>query len=184
MKGSLKYFILSAALFWCCNQASAQRTMPGRSTVAIMGGWNGSSVRAGAFFGQYTLNGYWEAGLVGDEHMIPMSVGGKLHCDDVVVSGEYQFRMAAARSRVFNLYGGGGVFLGAELVDPMRRLPDYLSLPVPSVSFQWGIYAKMVAELYLGRRLAVTASASVPLTPGNKFRVLGYTVGIGLKMIL
>lgn len=184
MKRTLKYFILAVALFWCCTQASAQRTMPGRSSVAIMGGWNGSSVSAGAFFGKYTLNGYWEAGLVGDDYMVPMSVGGKLHYDDVVVSGEYQFRLAAARSRVLNLYAGGGVFAGAELVDLMHRLPEYLSLSVPSASFHWGIYAKMVAELYLGRRLAVTASASVPLTPTNKFRVLGFTAGIGLKMIL
>ena len=184
MKGSIKYFILAAALFWCCNQASAQRTMPGRSSVAITGGWNGSSGSAGAFYGQYTLNGYWETGIAGEDYLIPLSVGGKLHYDDVVVSGEYQFRLAAARSRVFNLYGGGGVFAGAELVDPMHRLPDYLSLSVPSASFHWGVYAKMVTELYLGRRVAVTASASVPLTPTNEFRVLGFAAGIGLKMIL
>ena len=78
MKGSLKYFILSAALFWCCTQASAQRTMPGRCSVAIIGGWNGSSVSAEAFFSQYTLTGFWEAGVVGYDYILPINVGGTL----------------------------------------------------------------------------------------------------------
>lgn len=184
MKETLKYSILAAALLWCCTQASAQRTMPGRSSVAIMGGWNGPSVSAGAFFSQYTLNGFWEAGIVGHDYTLPMSVGGRLRYDHVAACGGYQFRLVANRSRSANLYGGGGVFVGAELVDPVRELPDYLSLPVPSRSFLFGIYAKTEAEFFIGRRLAITVEAGSQLTPSNKLRLVGFIAGLGLKLIL
>ena len=184
MKETLKYFILAAALFWCCTQASAQRTMPGRSSVAITGGWNGSLVSAGAFFSQYTLNGFWEAGIIGQDHLIPMSVGGSLRYDHLAVAGGYQFRLVASRSRAVNLYAGGGIFIGAELVDPMRQLPDYLSLSVPSESFLYGIYAKTEAEFFIGRRFAITAEAGSQLTPSDKLRLFGFIAGLGLKLIL
>ena len=184
MKETLKYFILAAALFWCCTQASAQRTMPGRSCVAILGGWNGSSVSAGAFYSQYTLNGFWEAGITGSDYTLPISVGGSLRYDHLVVAGGYQFRLAASRSRALNLYGGGGIFIGAELVDPMRQLPDYLSLSVPSESFLYGIYAKTEAEFFIGRRFAITAEAGSQLTPSDKLRLFGFIAGLGFKLIL
>lgn len=184
MKGTLKYFILAAALFWCCTQASAQRTMPGRSCVAIMGGWNGSSASAGAFFSQYTLNGFWEAGILGSDYMLPMSVGSSLRYDHLALVGGYQFRLVANRSRSLNLYGGGGGFIGAELVDPMRKLPDCLSLSVPSESFLYGIYAKTEAEFFIGRRFAITAEAGLQITPSDKLRLFGFIAGLGFKLIL
>lgn len=184
MKGTLKYFTLAAALFWCCTQASAQRTMQGRCSVAIGGGWDGSSICAEAFFSQYTLNGFWEAGVVGLDYKRPMSVGGTLRYDDIAVSGGYQFRLVATRSRAVNLYAGGGAFVGAELVDPLRRVPGYYTLPVASTSFLYGIYAKSLVEFYLGRRLAITAQAVTHLTPSNKLHLFGFVAGVGLKLII
>ena len=183
MKGTVKYFILAAALLWCCTQASAQRTMPGRCCVATAGGWNGSSVSAEAFFSQYTLNGFWEAGVLGSDYKLPMNVGGSVHYEHLAAAGGYQFRLAATRDRAVNLYGGGGAFIGAELFDPMHRLPAYYSLSVKRESFLYGIYARTEAEFFLGRRLALTAGASARLTPSS-IRMFHFVVGLGLKLII
>ena len=149
-----------------------------------MGGWNGASVSAGAFFSQYTLNGFWEAGIVGNDYTLPMSVGGCLRYNHLAAAGGYQFRLVANRSRSVNLYGGGGVFIGAELVDPMRQLPDYFSLSIPSESFLYGIYAKTEVEFCIGRRFAITVEAGSGLTPSNKLRLFGFIAGLGFKLIL
>lgn len=183
MKGTVKYFILAAALLWCCTQASAQRTMPGRCCVATAGGWNGSSASAEVFFSQYTLNGFWEAGVIGADYKLPMNVGGSLHYEHLALAGGYQFRLAATRNRAVNLYGGGGVFIGAELFDPMRQLPNYYALSVKQESFLYGIYAKTEAEFFLARRLAITAGASAHLTPSS-IRMFHFVAGLGLKLII
>ena len=184
MKGATKYFILAAALFWCCTQASAQRTMPGRCSVAIIGGWNGSSVSAEAFFSQYTLTGFWEAGVVGYDYILPINVGGKLRYDQLAVAGGYQFRLAATRDRAVNLYGGGGIYIGAELVDPLRQLPSYYTIPAKSESFLYGIYAKTEAEFFLGRRLAITVETAAHLNPSSKLHLFHFIAGLGLKLII
>lgn len=184
MKGTLKYFILAAALFWCCSQASAQRTMPGRFSVAVNGCFNGSSVSAEAFFGQYTLGGYWEAGLLANDYGWPLSVSGRLQYDQLAVAGGYQFRLAATRDRAVNLYGGGGVFAGLEFVDPFRSLPEYYVLPIDSQAFLYGLYVKTTAEFFIGRCFAFVLEASLPLAFSSQLSMINYAVGGGIKLIL
>ena len=120
---------------------------------------------------------------MGSDYKLPMNVGGSLQYDHLAVAGGYQYRLAATRDRAVNLYGGGGAFIGAELFDPMHRLPAYYSLSVKRESFLYGIYAKTEAEFFLGRRLALTAGASACLTPSS-IRMFHFVVCLGLKLII
>ena len=158
--------------------------MPGRSFFTLGCTYNGTSSGAEAFFGQYTLTGYWEAGVMADDYHATLSTGQRLQYDHLAAAGDFMFRLAATRSRSVNLYAGAGVFAGVEMVDPFHRLPTYLDLPVASKSFLYGLYAKALAEFYLGRRFAFTVEGCVPMTFPGHLGWLRWKAGIGLKIII
>ena len=54
--------LVGALLVFACKTASAQRTISGQPTLALSAYYTGSFVGAEAFFQQYTLGGFWEAG--------------------------------------------------------------------------------------------------------------------------
>lgn len=184
MKVKTSIFVLLVALFWCCNQASAQRTMQGRSIFTLGSHYNGSSFGAEAFFGQYVLAGYWNAGIKVSDYGTPLSTGDQLHYNHIAAAGEFMFRLVSTRRRTINLYVGAGAFAGIELVDFFHRLPSYLALPVPDKNFLYGIYGKVLAEFYLGRHFALTLEGSVPMTFPGRLGWLRWHAGIGMRITI
>lgn len=158
--------------------------MPGRSFFTLGCTYNGTSAGAEAFFGQYTLVGYWEAGVTADNYYASLSTGQRLQYGHLAAAGDFMFRLAANRQRSVNLYTGAGVFAGVEMVDPFHRLPSYLDLPVAGKSFLYGLYGKVLAEFYLGRRFAFTVEGCVPMTFPGRLGWLRWKAGIGLKIII
>lgn len=93
-------------------------------------------------------------------------------------------RLAGTRRRSVNLYGGGGVFMGAEVLDPMSRLPKDTVLGIGKTAFLYGVYAGLSAEFFIVEKVAVMASALVPLNFSSGIRMLNYDFGLGLKVML
>lgn len=71
-QNSTKYWvILLLTLLLTIQPASAQRTMSGQFSLAVSAHYNGSFLGAEAFLSQYTLIGFWEAGVGGDVSLLP-----------------------------------------------------------------------------------------------------------------
>ena len=93
-------------------------------------------------------------------------------------------RLADTRRRSVNLYGGGGMFMGAEVLDPMSRLPKDTVLGIGKTAFMYGVYARLSAEFFIVEKVAVMAGAFVPLNFSSGIRMLNYDFGLGLKVML
>ena len=164
--------------------ASAQRTMSGQFSLSISAHYNGSFLGAEAFLSQYTLNGYWEVGVNGDAFRTPLSNGNNLEYADVAAKGGYFFRLVGTRSRSLNLYAGGGAFAGIEAIDPRRRLPSYLDSGLKDFSFLYGLYAKGLTELFIGRKVALTATCGLNVNFSSAIAKLHPCYELGIKILL
>lgn len=176
--------IVTAVLLITALPASAQRTISGQPALGLSARYNGSSVGAEAFFSQYTLSGFWDAGLTGDHYTVPVSTGLMLDYAHVAARGGYAFRIVGTRNRCLSFYGGGGIFAGVEWLDPAKSIPSYIDLGMPSVQFLYGIYARVMLEVFLGTRVALTFSGSVPVNFSSKISMLHYGGEFGLKIML
>lgn len=163
--------------------ASAQRTMSGQSSLTVSGVYTGTSAGVEAFYSQYTLRGFWEAGITETDYLAPLSTGHILRYDDVLVQGGYMFRLAGTRNRGLNLYAGVGAFAGVEILDPFRSLPSYIDLGQRHINFQYGLYAHAMAEVFLVRRLALVINGRLPVNFSSAVKKVHWQAGIGLKYL-
>lgn len=100
----------------------------------------------------------------------------------VRVEGGYMHRIAATRSRSFNLYTGGSAFIGYEIYDPVRRLPSNINTGLGEGAFVYGIRPSVEAEVFLTRTLAIIISGSAPLTFSSLSGWLRVNAGAGLRL--
>ena len=166
------------------SNATAQRTMAGQGFLSADGLYDFENFGAIAEYGQYTLGGFWSVGASGHFYDTPTSSKYNLEYVHCYVFGGYMHRLAGTRRRSVNLYGGGGVFLGAEVLDPMSRLPKDTVLGIGRTVFLYGVYAGLSAEFFIVEKLAVTVNAIAPLNFSSGIRMLNYDVGLGLKVML
>lgn len=164
--------------------ASAQRTMAGQGYISADCLYDFENFGAKAEYGQYTLGGFWSVGASG--HFYDATTTSKysleyVHCN---AFGGYMHRLVCTRRRSGNLYGGGGVFIGAEVLDPINRLPKDTILGANRARFLYGVYVGLSAELFIVEKLAVTVNAIAPLNFSSGIRMLNYDVGLGLKVML
>lgn len=108
MRFRVQNTILFLSLALLSFPASAQRTMSGQSSLCISALYNGSSVCADVFYEQYTLGGFWQAGLEGKLYHARISTGDTLDYIHTVASSGYMCRVAGTRNRLLNLYMGAG----------------------------------------------------------------------------
>ena len=164
--------------------ASAQRTMAGQGYISADCLYDFENFGAKAEYGQYTLGGFWSVGASGHFYDAPTSSKYNLEYVHCYVFGGYMHRLVGTRRRSVNLYGGGGVFMGAEVLDPMSRLPKDTVLGIGRTAFLYGVYAGLSAEFFIVEKVAVMASALVPLNFSSGIRMLNYDFGLGLKVML
>ena len=167
-----------------CASASAQRTMVGQNAVRLACLRTDSAFGAEAFFSRYTLLGYWEVGVSGRDYARMTTADVSLNYMNVAAEGDYLFRLAGSRNRALSLYGGGGVFLGYEAIDPAGNLPHNITTSLASGYFLYGIAAKLTAEVFISPRVALDFSGSVPLNFNSPLGIFHWDAGIGLKMML
>lgn len=166
------------------SNATAQRTMAGQGFLSADCLYDFENFGAMAEYGQYTLGGFWTVGASG--HFYDAMTSSKYNLEYVhcYAFGGYMHRLAGTRRRSVNLYGGGGVFMGAEVLDPMSRLPKDTVLGIGKTAFLYGVYAGLSAEFFIVEKVAVMASALVPLNFSSGIRMLNYDFGLGLKVML
>jgi len=138
-KGTKYCMIIGAMLMFFSIPASAQRTISGQSALGLSARYNGTSVGAEAFYEMYTLNGYWQAGLQGNQYRDLLSNGNSLEYMHALAQGGYLFRLVGTRSRSLSLYGGAGVQLGVEILDVWHRLPRYMDIDRSRYGFIYGL---------------------------------------------
>ena len=168
----------------CCLSASAQRTMNGQSSLCPSVHWTGSSFGAEAFFSQYTLGGFWEAGLSAKQYKKDTSAGVDINSLNIAAIGNYLFRLAGTRSRSVNLYGGAGAFIGYEAIDPMHKLPSTIQTNLKNGYFLYGLQAKLVAEFFISKSFAFTLNGCVPINFSSPMGWFHYDIGLGMKVML
>lgn len=166
------------------SNATAQRTMAGQGFLSADGLYDFENFGAMAEYGQYTLGGFWMVGANGHLYDTATSSEYRLEYTHCYAFGGYMHRLAGTRRRSVNLYGGGGVFMGTEVLDPMSRLPKDTVLGIGRTAFLYGVYAGLSAEFFIVEKVAVMAGALVPLNFSSGIRMLNYDVCLGLKVML
>lgn len=167
MKEIRRYILMALALLLLTGgQAAAQRTMRGQMFLDLAGHYPvGGSIGVG----QYTLPGYWTAGLEA------LRMRERLIMDDAVetvsldvwqtkAKGGYMARLVSTRSRSISLYAGGVAWVGLESVDPFKKLPDTIVIPsLPKHRFVFGVTPEVEAEFFLGSHFALVVGGRLPL---------------------
>ena len=183
MNYKLSCIFTALLVTFSASYASAQRTMSGRSSLRVSTLFNGRFVSAEAFYEQYTLGGYWNTGLTSDVFQLDARTI-SVDMADIAASGGYMQRIAATRSRNLNLYVGGGILAGVELLDPLKRMPTYMTSGVKNVDFIYGLYAGMSAEWFWTKRVGAVFQASVPFVFNSYGPAIRWNVGAGIKIVL
>lgn len=158
--------------------------MNGQSSIRLDALCTDSSFGAEAFYCQYTLSGYWETGLSGKYYNRQTSAGvklGGLHC---CAAADYMFRLVGSRNRAVSLYGGGGAFLGYEVIDPFGIFPTHYHSNLHSGYFLYGIQAKLSAELFVSKTCAFTLNGNIPFNFSSPMGWFHFDGGIGVKFML
>lgn len=186
MNKARRYIIMTLlAAVAICGSAHAQRTMRGQVFVDLAGGW---PVGAAVSGGCYTLPGYWRAGLealrMREYLRLDGTVGdATLDVWQARAQGGYMYRLAAARSRVVSLYGGGTAWVGIESVDPLRQLPDDMLLSIDSgETFVFGATPRLEAELFLGQHVAILVGGQIPVAFLSRIRMTTLQATASLRL--
>lgn len=171
--------------------SSAQRTSVGTpfAGVSAVSSFTGSGCQVE--FGQYKLGGFWKGTLSGVNRGLSLEDGSGravgtvpyLHVD---FDAEYLWRLYGSRARKVNLYGGGGVFLGYESIDPYGRTPKGVALPYETrTAFLYGVSATAEVEWFFLSRLvpclAAVGGGRMPVNFSSLVSNLSCEVYLGLR---
>lgn len=163
----------------------AQRTARGSWFVGADGVFTFTSFGGQITFGKYLLRSYAGGGVNAAFRAVSQNTGTvsyKLAYGQYTATGEFMYRLCAARSRWFNLYGGGGALLGVEVYDPLDQRPEGVILSETGATFIYGLDARLEAEFYAFRSFAFTVGGRLPVTFGSLCRVFNYEVSAGVRV--
>lgn len=167
--GAAKAFLKIAVLllFITSIDASAQRTMKGQFFIGAEGIVSVIRPRDHGLaleFGQYTLKGLWSSRCSSTCSSPEIMPGHRLTYIDICGEGDYLYRLVGSRSRQFNLYGGGGVFIGYEFYDTFGSLPEHIATELPKTGqFLYGITPRLEFEAFLSRKIGISLGLSAPV---------------------
>ena len=164
--------------------AQAQRTMKGQSVIGAEASFNGMSAGASMDYSQYTLNGFWYIGVSGNDYYALYTGNGSLRYDHICGYGGYLFRLAGTRSRSVNLYGGGEIMVGMELIDPFEELPEQFKASIERYRFLYGVGPKILAEFFVSTRFAFTIFGTLPINFSSAISNVNYNIGGGFRIML
>jgi len=182
-----KYTFIAILCFLACLPSRGQRTMSGSGFVEAAGRSTVSFVGASLSYGQYTMNGRWRASAVTDGHRVGLvsSRGdglGTLLFGQAAIGGDYMHRLWCTGNRRFSAYGGGGLLLGIEAVDPLEARPNGGIIPYgDDHTFIYGPSAGVEAEWFVAGGLALTASAGGSFLEGSQVGLFFFTSSAGLR---
>jgi hypothetical protein len=167
--------------------AHAQRTMSGQNMITLYGftPFTGSSDLGGELcWGRYQMNSYWKVKADAESSSHRLKTGHTMNACTVTLGSSYMHRLACTRSRNVSLYAGGGVFIGYEIYDPLKKLPKYINTGLPAGNFLYGINANIEGEFFILKRLALVVYAELPVNFSSPLSKVRYRAGAGIRINL
>lgn len=183
-------FPVAVLLLLHCGCLSAQRTSFGTGALSLTAGTTLSGAGGGLSYSRYLGSSFWSAGTAfHDRTEKDIPSGEILHYPRWELRGGYSYRLLATYSRSLNVYAGGDVFIGLELLDIFRTLSpptarSYANAGYTDIRFIYGTAPAVETELFLSPRLALVLRGRMPLTFGTPFPLIGWELGAGLKLNL
>ena len=195
-----KTIIIIALALSAFASAFAQRTVIKQSFVEVSGGmsfkpdivgtaeWPGKALAFSGGYGRYTRLGYWGAGASFANQLKKLpDYELNMPYTDISAYGQYMFRIAATRSRSVNLYGGGGIGLGLQIMDTGNYCKDYeftltkkeysngetktvtKTLTSGDMFFLLHIFGALEGEFFFAPKVAFVLRAAVGVEPITSF---------------
>lgn len=186
----LRKIILSAAALLLATNAFCQRTAIGTIYVSAYGNCSFSGFGGGAEAGMYNAMGQWKVGLsdanrrasVYNADNIIQGHIGYMHLE---FCGDYLWRIVSSHDRRLNFYGGAGLFIGVELIDPAKRWPQNSVFPfAKSNTFLYGVDAQLEFEWFPVRtapNLALIVGGRLPVNFSSQIRKFNQEVSVGIR---
>ncbi len=182
MKRTVIIIVMSVLAF--AGSAYAQRTMNKQCSISGCGSFNGVSWGTELDVSGYTLAGLWYGGVRFNDYRIGLSSGDDMHYGHLTGNGGYMFRIAGTRNRCVNLYVGGGIFCGIEIIDPLKDLRESLVTDLNRIAFLYGLEVRMLGEFFVSRTVALTLSGIIAPNFSSQIGWFNYNIGTGIKIML
>jgi len=162
---------------------SAQRTVAGSLFVdvrcSVPVGPRGIGVSAS--LGKYTIDGYQDLGVRIDNRVMHSPLESEYDVTRICAEAERLWRIIATRNRVLNIYGGAGVALGAEVIDPRGMLGGGEKVEGKTAPFIYACFAALTTEVFITQSFSVTAEARPFLAGGTRYGCYSATADVGFR---
>lgn len=183
-----KSIIIALFLLASTLSAHAQRTAVGMNQISATVNTSLSSFGGEVLYGRYLSYGYWfgNASFV-DRAERDAQLSDIMHHQRFQAGGGYMARLYGTKTRSLSLYGGGDVFIGAEMLDvfkstsPVTRQSFY-SAGFTDFRFIYGLSARLEAEYFPINNLAIVGLIRAPICLNTRFSVLGLELGVGARI--
>lgn len=187
MKCYSKIILAAAILFSATVPGYSQRTIAGSSFVEVCGSvpvpfsvpLNG--IGASVLFGRYTTDGLWSVGVRGDNRVMLSPLDNEYDVSRVCASAERVWRIVASWNRRYNIYGGAGVQLGAEIIDPRGMLSSEEVITGRRAPFVYSCDAVLCAEAFIFPNVSFTMAVRPFFTGGSRYGIFFATASAGLR---
>lgn len=175
--------------------ARAQRTMRGQwyagtAATSTLSPKAGSHPGFGIEVGRYTMTARWSASIRG---IVPVGGGS----GSLTAAGAWMYRAAATQNRALSLYCGGGAFLGFDFDEVNGAVREVISDggtdspatwsqgedgSVRHSSFTYGLEPAAELELFITRKAALVAAASMPIRLLTRQENLSLRASAGIRI--
>ena len=103
----------------------------------------------------------------------------------------WMWRFFGSRGRAVNLYLGGDIFLGIEMLDPFKQCTAVTRQALYNVNFEknriiYGLSPRLEGEFFVAPRVAIVLPLRLPIAfntnrKGERLWIVGYEAGIGAR---
>jgi len=187
--------LIAVAMMLLPAGARAQRTMRGQwyagaAATATLSPKAGSHPGFGIEAGRYTMTARWSCSIRG---IIP--TGGEF--GSLTAAGAWMYRAVATSNRALNLYCGGGAFLGVDFDEVNGAVREVISDggtdssatwsqgdegSARHSSFTYGLEPAAELELFITRKAALVAVASLPIRLLTRQETLSLRASAGIRI--
>lgn len=183
----LSWLFLTVILTHICTSipAEAQRTMKGQSYIGgqcVMSCDARLPVGGEITFGRYMLDSHVKGRISLCPDSRGLSSSHRMSYLPVTVGADWMYRAAETYSRDICLYVGGGIFLGWEFYDPLRRLPRYIDTGLGRSAFIYGVSPKIEAEFFISTTVAIIIGAAMPVAVSSGAEIVRTHLGTGIRI--
>lgn len=174
-------------------ECSAQRTSNRSVHIGLAQQISAYSIPSGGLdlnAGMYLLHSYWKAGLMATDFNVKAgginTNGEYFDHAHFIAYGDWMYRLVGTYNRCLNLYLGGGIFMGANVYELFRPVPDTVEKEYPKSEFIYGLKPSVELEIFFCRRVAFILGANFPFTFSSSLETdIAHVVGsFGVRVSL